>query len=59
MTEPVRLDHHQLEQLDKASLINLLLTLQEQLAAQGVLISRPFTVPLLAYPLHRSKSMAW
>ena len=38
MTEPVRLDHHQLEQLDKAGLINLLLTLQEQLAAQGVLI---------------------
>ena len=38
MTELVRLDHHQLEQLDKAGLINLLLTLQEQLAAQGVLI---------------------
>ena len=38
MTESVRLDQHQLEQLDKASLINLLLTLQEQLAAQSVLI---------------------
>jgi len=38
MTESVRLDYHQLEQLDKASLINLLLTLQEQLGAQGVLI---------------------
>ena len=38
MTKPVRLDQHQLEQLDKASLISLLLTLQEQLAAQGVLI---------------------
>ena len=38
MTESVGLDQHQLEQLDKASLINLLLTLQEQLAAQGVLI---------------------
>ena len=38
MTEPARFDQHQLEQLDKASLINLLLTLQEQVAAQWVLI---------------------
>ena len=38
MTMTVELDHHQLENLDKASLIELILELQQQLAAQLVVI---------------------
>lgn len=38
MTEPVSLDYGELEQMDKAHLIELLLTMQKQLIEQRVLI---------------------
>lgn len=40
MSIPPGLDREQLEELDKASLIEVILALQEQVAAQGVLLER-------------------